>query len=238
MSTIHLLLCYSIPDEAVASSTACRLQYELAQPGAFPFALGQQNDVIAFTALAVAQAMLCAERDLSTALLVAVDRWIQPQQRRMGDVTLAGDAAAALLVERSDAPGLRLVEARTHPAKRHASGAGGSAFRWNVDEAAAAVLLLARELMSDHGWAQGTLGWVVEHNLNAVLASRVRCALAAVRACTIENGTADGYLSSADPLAGLHRLLGRRGLASGDRVLMWGASVHMEVACALFEVRS
>lgn len=227
-----ILYCHSSPDEALASSPACRLQHELKQPAAFPFALGQQGSVGVFTALTVAQAFLEAEPSSRFALIVAADRWLPPLRRSIDGLTVMSDAAGALLLGPPEGRGLDLVDVQVRDLRTAVSASPAELVAAMTDQSIA----LITDTLRTNRWEASDLRAIVLQGLNAELAARIREHIPApADVVLIEGGIEHGFLSAADAIAALDRLVSRGFLASSDRVLVWGGSPTGHIACALLQ---
>lgn len=224
-------------DDEISISPAVRLQHELGVPRAFPFAIAQQQGASFFMGLRVADAFLLGEPDNRRVLIACADRWTPPVPRRCGNFTLMGDGAGAVLVERDAGYGLEIL----HIANRTV-GQWSDPYRLTPESLAGlaggyadVVEDIIAEALAAAGLTQ--VRWVVRQNINRHLAERI------ARACgvggrgspcdEIDVGLDYGYLSSADTIAGVDRLLADPLLRDGDTVLLWGAALGGQFGCCI-----
>ncbi|WP_409364352.1 hypothetical protein [Burkholderia sp. Bp8990] len=94
------MFCHSSLNEHVSTTTAGRLRAVIGTP-CFPFSISQQQGASTFTALQLASDLLIAEPEIHTILIVAAEKWCSPFSRWTDQGIVQGDAAGAILVERS-----------------------------------------------------------------------------------------------------------------------------------------
>ncbi|KWA18867.1 hypothetical protein WT38_22775 [Burkholderia territorii] len=118
------MFCHSSLDEHVSTTTAGRLRAVIGTP-CFPFSVSQQQGSSTFTALQLASDLLIAEPEIHTILIVAAEKWCPPFSRWTEQGIVQGDAAGAILVERSGPTsyGLLVIDARASRLHRFATPA-------------------------------------------------------------------------------------------------------------------
>ncbi|MEX3916452.1 3-oxoacyl-ACP synthase [Paraburkholderia sp. BR10872] len=225
-----VMFCHSSLDQHVSTTIAGRLRAEIGTP-CFPFSVSQQHGVTALTALRLAADLLVAEPDVHTILIVAAEKWCPPFSRICGPDIVHGDAAGALLVERTHhgTGGLQLLDAaaRHVPAgiRRPAAGAADArtfTLRSMID------CLLAR-----HGLHRDAIGAVVGHPGSSSLTAAV-CELLD-RPCTEAPHQDCVHLGAAESIVRLAQELGRADYCRTHRVLLWGYGMGGFVGTALLE---
>lgn len=118
------MFCHSSLNEHVSTTTAGRLRAVIGTP-CFPFSISQQQGASTFTALQLASDLLIAEPEIHTILIVAAEKWCPPFSRWTDQGIVQGDAAGAILVERTrpTSCGLVVIDARASRLHRFATPA-------------------------------------------------------------------------------------------------------------------
>lgn len=106
------MVCHTSLENDFTISAACRLQAELRQ-GQVPFAIGQLQGATFLMALSLASDLLAGGSGQRIAI-AAAERWTPPFTRLIGQATLLGDGAGAVLLERGCNVGwmLRAIQGR------------------------------------------------------------------------------------------------------------------------------
>ncbi|MPV64790.1 3-oxoacyl-ACP synthase [Burkholderia sp. BE17] len=226
------MFCHSSLNEHVSTTTAGRLRAVISTP-CFPFSISQQQGASTFTALQLASDLLIAEPEIHTILIVAAEKWCRPFSRWTDQGIVQGDAASAILVERSRPAscGLMLIDARTSRLHRFSTAAPLTsrdirtdwvpALRSTID----AILLRQALQPNDLGTIVGTGIPRLDEAICRHLSRRVvefpdhRCA----------------HLGAAEPIVQLANVLESHDLPACDRILTCGIGLGGFVGCALFE---
>ena len=228
------LVCHTCLENDVTISAACRLQNEF-QQGRVPFALGQMQGASFLLALSVAADLMATSADTRT-VIAAAERWSWPYTRIVGNTTVLGDGAGAVMLERGCTKGwmLRAIRLQT-PAPstevyRHIIH--GAPLPLNVD----GLCALATDTLREAGCRPRDISILVPHCISRHLSDRVR------KRCGLHTawcGPADildgGYLGAAEVPVRLHRLLQQASTRPGERMLLWGLGFEGALAYAVFE---
>jgi len=227
-----IVFCHSSLDEHVSTTGAGRLCAEVGTP-CFPFSVSQQHGVSPFTALRLAADLLVAESDIHTILVVAAEKWCPPFSRLCGPGIVHGDAAGALLVERTDhgTGGLQLLDA----AARHVPvdicrRTGGT-----PDGRTSALLSMIESLLARHGLCHDELDEVVGHPGIPSLTAAVSDLLG--RPDTVVQHEHCVHLGAAESIVRLAQILNRAACGRRHRVLLWGYGTGGFIGTALLEMR-
>ncbi|EIF29061.1 3-oxoacyl-(acyl-carrier-protein) synthase III [Burkholderia sp. Ch1-1] len=227
-----IVFCHSSPDEHVPTTVAGRLCAEVGTP-CFPFSVSQQHGASPFTALRLASDLFIAEPDVHTILIVAAEKWRPPFSRMCGPDMVHGDAAGALLVERtSDATGgLHLLDA----AARHVPvdvrpRATGVPDAWTFT-----LLSMIDYLLARHGLRHGEIDEIVGHPGIPSLADAV-CEHFG-RPVSSAQHQVGIHLGAAESIVRLAQALSRAACLRHHRILLWGYGVSGFVGTALLEAR-
>ncbi|WP_261323584.1 beta-ketoacyl-[acyl-carrier-protein] synthase family protein [Burkholderia anthina] len=225
----QIIVCANSFEHDLALSCACRLHHALGSNRP-PFAIGQLHGVSSLMALETAIALMAADTQLSTVLIVAAERWRAPFSRRVGALAALSDGAAALLVARRPGPGwcVRRLSIQTpcvaYQPATEANYVDTVALAHAIGETCTSVELGSAEL-----------DWIVPAAINPCLIHEVsvRSALPAERIWADEN--APGCLGVADLPARLDGLLHSISPVSHQHMLVWSAGFQGQVGCALLE---
>jgi len=225
----QIIVCANSFEHDLALSCACRLHHALGSNRP-PFAIGQLHGVSPLMALETAMALMAADTQLSTMLIVAAERWRAPFSRRVGTLAALSDGAAALLVARHAAPGwcMRHLSIQTpcgaYPPATEANYVDTVALAHAISETCARVELGPAEL-----------DWIVPAAIDPQLIHEVsaRCGLPADRVWADED--APGCFGVADLPARLDGLLRSISPVSHQHMLVWSVGFQGQVGCALLE---
>ncbi|WP_322065106.1 3-oxoacyl-[acyl-carrier-protein] synthase III C-terminal domain-containing protein [Burkholderia ubonensis] len=229
------MFCHSSLNEHVSTTTAGRLRAVIGTP-CFPFSVSQQQGASTFTALQLASDLLIAEPEIHTILIVAAEKWCPPFSRWVDQGIAQGDAAGAILVERSRPAscGLVVIDARTSRLPRSAIHCPRSnadirtnwvpALRSTID-----AILLGHELQPND------IGTVVGAGINPRLNEAI-CRHLSRRVIEFPD-RGHAHLGAAEPIVQLANALDSRDLPTCERILTWGIGLGGFVGCALFESR-
>jgi 3-oxoacyl-[acyl-carrier-protein] synthase III len=225
-----IVFCHSSLDEHVSTTVAGRLCAEVGTP-CFPFSVSQQHGVSPFTALRLAADLLVAEPDIHTILVVAAEKWCPPFSRICGISMVHGDAAGAMLVERTD-PGtgdvhLLDVAARHVPVdicRRTGGTPDGRTF---------ALLSMIESLLARHGLHDGNVNDVVGHPGIPSLTAAVSDLLG--RPDTGVQHEHCVHLGAAESIVRLAQVLNSAACGRTHRVLLWGYGTGGFIGTALLE---
>lgn len=228
------MFCHSSLNEHMSTTIAGRLRAVIGTP-CFPFSISQQQGASTFTALQLAGDLLIAEPEIHTILIVAAEKWCPPFSRWTDQGIVQGDAAGAILVERSRPAscGLMVIDARASRLHRFSTPAPLTSpdihtdwvptLRSTID----AMLLRHKRQPNDLGTVVGAGIPRLDEDICRHLSRRVvefpdRC---------------HAHLGAAEPIVQLACALESHDLPVCDRVLMWGIGLGGFVGCALFESR-
>ncbi|WP_175760187.1 3-oxoacyl-ACP synthase [Burkholderia anthina] len=227
------MFCHSSLNEHVSTTTAGRLRAVIGAP-CFPFAVSQQQGASIFTALQLASDLLIAEPEINTILIVAAEKWCAPFSRWTDQGIVQGDAAGAILVERSGPAscGMMVIDARASRLHRLATPALHSsqdirtdlvpALRSTID-----AILLRHELEPND---VGTLiGAGIDPQLDEAICRHLS------RRLVEFSDRRRAYLGAAEPIVQLADVLESHDLSVCERILTWGVGLGGFVGCALFE---
>jgi 3-oxoacyl-[acyl-carrier-protein] synthase III len=225
-----IMFCHSSLDENVSTTTAGRLCAELGL-SCFPFSVSQQQGASVFTALRLAADLFIAEPDVHTILIVAAEKWRPPFSRLAGPDIVLGDAAGALLVERTShrAGGLQLLDASTRrvPADTARRATAAS------DARTVALLSMIEFLLARHCLRHDEIDEIVGHPGLPSLTGAV-CNLLD-RLNTEEHHQHCVHLGAAESIVRLAQTLSRAACRRTHRVLLWGFGIGGFVGAALLE---
>ncbi|WP_072445061.1 MULTISPECIES: 3-oxoacyl-[acyl-carrier-protein] synthase III C-terminal domain-containing protein [Burkholderia] len=225
----QIIVCANSFEHDLALSCACRLHHALGSNRS-PFAIGLLHGVSPLMALDAAMALMAADTQLSTILIVAAERWRAPFSRRVGALAVLSDGAAALLVARRPGPGWCV----RHLSIQTPCGAYPLATETNyVDTVTLAHVIGETCARVELGPAE--LDWIVPAAINPRLIHEVsvRCALPAERVWADED--APGCFGVADLPVRLDGLLRSIAPVSHQHMLVWSAGFQGQVGCALLE---
>ncbi|AOK19195.1 hypothetical protein WL51_23045 [Burkholderia ubonensis] len=227
------MFCHSSLNEHVSTTTAGRLRAVIGAP-CFPFSISQQQGASTFTALQLASDLLIAEPEIHTILIVAAENWRPPFSRWTDQGIVQGDAAGAILIERSGPAscGLMVIDARASRLRRLATPASLSSLDIGTDWLAA-LRSTIDAILHRHALQPNDLGTVVGGGFNPHLDAAIcrylnrRAIESPSRGCV--------HLGAAEPIAQLTDTLKSRDLPMRGRILMWDIGLSGFVGCALFE---
>jgi len=227
-----VMFCHSSPDEHVSTTIAGRLCAEVGTQ-CFPFSLSQQHGVSPFTALRLASDLFVAEPDVHTILVVAAEKWCPPFSRICGPGIVHGDAAGALLVERTDhrTSGLQLLDAAARHVPVNICGRASA----SLDARTFALLSMIESLLARHGLRHGEIDEVVGHPGIPSLTDAV-CDLLGRPDTGVQHEHCV-HLGAAESIVRLAHTLTRAACCGTHRVLLWGHGMGGFVGTALLEAR-
>jgi 3-oxoacyl-[acyl-carrier-protein] synthase III len=230
-----VIFCHSGLNEQVSTTTAGRLCAVLGEHP-FSFSIAQQQGASVFSALRLASDLLVAEAELRAILIVAAEKWCHPFARRIGHWTLQGDAAGAMLLERSPSsmPGLRLLATVVQPLCRADAPFGLPMSLTDTNDIFASPLIaLIDTLLRQRGLRPGDIAAVIAHRVNQPLIDVVTQRLGLPH----DDGVAHrrAYLGSAECIVRLAETLDTAQWAHGAPLLAWGVGLGGYVSCALLE---
>jgi hypothetical protein len=226
-----IAFCHSSLDEHVSTTVAGRLCAEAGTP-CFPFSVSQQHGASPFTALRLASDLFVAEPAVHAILIVAAEKWCPPFSRMCGPGIVHGDAAGALLVERTgDATvGLHLLDAAARHVpvdiRRRTVGAPDP---WRFTLLSMIDFLLAR-----HGLRCDEIEEIVGHSGQPSLADAVSEHFGRPGA-TLQHEVAI-HLGAAESIVRLAQTLSRTACLR-HRMLLWGYGISGFVGTALLKTR-
>lgn len=227
-----IMFCHSSLDEHISATVAGRLCAEVGTP-CFPFSVSQQHGASVLTALRLASDLFVAEPDIHTILIVAAEKWCPPFSRMSGPDIVQGDAAGALLVERTDhgPGGLQLLDAAT----RHISAHSGRRATATPDARTFTLLSMIGFFLARHGLRPDDIDEVVGHPGIPSLSNAVRRFLG--RPDVVVQHQVCVHLGAAEPIVRLTRVPGSTDRHRKRRVLLWGFGTGGFVGAALLEIR-
>ena len=227
------IFCHSSLNEHVSTTIAGRLRAVIGTP-CFPFSVSQQQGASTFTALQVAGDLLVAEPAIHTILIVAAEKWCRPFSRWTDQGIVQGDAAGALLVERSRPAscGLTVIDARASSLRRLSTLAALASSDIRTDWVPALRSAIDAILLR-HALQPNDLGTVVGAGIDPRLDEAIcrhlgRRVIECPDHCRV-------YLGAAEPIVQLADALESHDRPVCDRILMWGIGLGGFVGCALFE---
>ncbi|ABE36322.1 3-oxoacyl-[acyl-carrier-protein] synthase III C-terminal domain-containing protein [Paraburkholderia xenovorans] len=225
-----IVFCHSSLDEHVSTTVAGRLCAEVGTP-CFPFSISQQHGVSPFTALRIASDLFIAEPDIHTILIVAAEKWRPPFSRMCGPGIVHGDAAGALLIERTHQGGtnLQLLDAAT----RHVPVDIGIRASGIPDTPTSALTSMIDFLLARHDLRHEDIDEVVGHPGIPSLTRSVgellnRPAARAQHAVCV-------HLGAAESIVRLAQTLTRGTFRQRHRMLLWGYGIGGSVGTVLLE---
>ncbi|WP_185735966.1 3-oxoacyl-ACP synthase [Burkholderia cepacia] len=227
------MFCHSSLNEHVSTTTAGRLRAVIGAP-CFPFAVSQQQGASTFTALQLASDLLIAEPEIRTILIVAAEKWCAPFSRWADQGIAQGDAAGAILVERSGPAscGLMVIDARASRLHRLATPAPPSIQDIRTDWVRALRSTIDAILLR-HALQPNDVGTVVGAGIDPQLDEAV-CHHLSRRLIEFSDHRR-ANLGAAEPIVQLANVLESRDLPLCERILTWGVGLGGFVGCALFE---
>ncbi|PAJ86143.1 3-oxoacyl-ACP synthase [Burkholderia ubonensis] len=227
------MFCHSSLNEHVSTTTAGRLRAVIGAP-CFPFAVSQQQGASTFTALQLASDLLIAEPEIRTILIVAAEKWCSPFSRWTDQGIAQGDAAGAILVERSGPAscGLMVIDARASRLHRLATPAPPSIQDIRTDWVRALRSTIDAILLR-HALQPNDVGTVVGAGIDPPLDEAI-CRHLSRRLIEFSDRRR-AYLGAAEPIVQLADVLESHDLPVCERILTWGVGLGGFVGCALFE---
>lgn len=225
----QIIVCSTSFEHDLALSCAGRLHHELASRRA-PFAIGQLQDVSFATALDLTLAMMDADIELNTVLIVAAERWLPPFSRYVDLHTLLADGAAAALVTRHPTPGWRV---RGLTICTPATPSSSSVIATPVN---CATLMGAINKALARAACQATqMDWIVPAKTDNRLLRSIRTHgdLPLERIWLADD--TPGYLCAAHTPARLDSLTRAVSPRDGQHLLVWSTGFHSQVACAILQ---
>ncbi|RQR25032.1 3-oxoacyl-ACP synthase [Burkholderia sp. Bp9142] len=227
------MLCHSSLNEHVSTTTAGRLRAVIGAP-CFPFAVSQQQGASTFTALQLASDLLIAEPEIHTILIVAAEKWCSPFSRWTDQGIVQGDAAGAILVERSGPAscGLVVIDARANRLHRLTTSAPLSNQAIRTDWVRALRSTIDAILLR-HALQPNDVGTVVGAGIDPQLDEAICRHLG--RSLIEFSDRRRAYLGAAEPIVQLANVFESHDLPVCERILTWGIGLGGFVGCALFE---
>ncbi|WP_175832888.1 3-oxoacyl-ACP synthase [Burkholderia cenocepacia] len=227
------MFCHSSLNEHVSTTTAGRLRAVIGTP-CFPFSVSQQQGASTFTALQLASDLLIAEPEIHTILIVAAEKWCPPFSRWTDRGIVQGDAAGAILVERSGLAscGLMVIDARASRLHRLATPAPLSSLDIRTDWVPA-LRSTIDAILRRHELQPNDIGTVVGAGMDPQLDEAI-CRHLSRRVIEFSDRRC-AHLGAAEPIVQLANVLESHDLSVCDRILTWGIGLGGFVGCALFE---
>ncbi|PAK12540.1 hypothetical protein CJO66_22015 [Burkholderia ubonensis] len=227
------MFCHSSLNEHVSTTTAGRLRAVIGAP-CFPFAVSQQQGASTFTALQLASDLLIAEPNIRTILIVAAEKWRAPFSRWTDQGIAQGDAAGAILVERSGPAscGLMVIDARASRLHRLETPVPLSSQDIRPDWVRALRSTIDAILLR-HALQPNDVGTVVGAGIDPPLDEAI-CRHLGRRLIEFSDHRRTN-LGAAEPIVQLANVLESHDLPMGERILTWGVGLGGFVGCALFE---
>ncbi|HDR9882456.1 TPA: 3-oxoacyl-ACP synthase [Burkholderia cenocepacia] len=225
----QIIVCSTSFEHDLALSCAGRLHHELASRRA-PFAIGQLQDVSFATALDLTLAMMDADIELNTVLIVAAERWLPPFSRYVELHTLLADGAAAALVTRHPTPGWRV---RGLTICTPGTPSNSSVISTPVN---CATLMGAINKALARAACQATqMDWIVPAKTDNRLLRSIRThgGLPLERIWLADD--TPGHLCAAHTPARLDSLTRAVSPRDGQHLLVWSTGFHGQVACAILQ---
>ncbi|RKE39523.1 3-oxoacyl-[acyl-carrier-protein] synthase III [Paraburkholderia sp. BL23I1N1] len=227
-----IVFCHSSLDEHVSTTVAGRLCAGIGTP-CFPFSVSQQHGVSPFTALRLASDLFVAEPEVHTILVVGAEKWRPPFSRICGPDIVHGDAAGALLVERTDygTGGLHLLDV----AARHVPGDISRRVARVSDARTFTLLSMIEFLLARHALRHSEIDEVVGHPGIPSL-TRAVCNLLGRQDAGAQHRHCI-HLGAAESIVCLARAPRRTPCRRTHRMLLWGYGIGGFVGAALLEAR-
>ncbi|SAL44567.1 3-oxoacyl-ACP synthase [Caballeronia sordidicola] len=225
-----IAFCHSSLDEHVSTTVAGRLCAEVGTP-CFAFSVSQQHGASPFTALRLASDLFIAEPDVHTILIVAAEKWSPPFSRLYGPDMVHGDAAGAVLVERTGGAtgGLQLLDVAVRhvpvDVRRRATGV--------PDARTFTLLSMIDFLLARHGLRHREIDEIVGQPCVPSLADAVRGHFGRPDATVLHQVSI--HLGAADSIVRLAQALRRAACLRPPRMLLWGYGIGGFVGTALLE---
>ncbi|KWH00961.1 hypothetical protein WL94_36295 [Burkholderia cepacia] len=228
------MFCHSSLNEHVSTTIAGRLRAVIGAP-CFPFSVSQQQGASTFTALQLASDLLIAEPEIYTILIVAAEKWCPPFSRWTDQGIVQGDAAGAILVERSrpTSCGLMVIDSRASRLHRFATPAPLSSLDIRTDWLPALRSTIDTILLR-HALQPSDLGTVVGAGIDPQLDEAI-CRHLSRRVVEFSD-RCRAHLGAAEPIVQLSDVLESHDLPVCDRILTWGIGLGGFVGCALLEL--
>jgi 3-oxoacyl-[acyl-carrier-protein] synthase III len=227
------MFCHSSLNEHVSTTIAGRLRAVVGTP-CFPFSVSQQQGASTFTALQLASDLLIAEPEIHTILIVAAEKWSPPFSRWTDQGIVQGDAAGAILVERSRPAscGLVVIDARASRLHRVATSAPLSGLDIRTDWVPA-LRSTIDAILRRHELQPNDIGTVVGAGIDRQLDEAI-CRHLSRRVVEFSD-RCRSHLGAAEPIVQLANALESHDLSVCDRILTWGIGLGGFAGCALFE---
>ncbi|MCW3675960.1 3-oxoacyl-ACP synthase [Burkholderia cenocepacia] len=225
----QIIVCSTSFEHDLALSCAGRLHHELASRRP-PFAIGQLQDVSYATALDLTLAMMDADTELNTVLIVAAERWLPPFSRYVDLHTRLADGAAAALLTRHPTPGWRV---RGLTICTPATPSSSSVIATPVDSA---TLIGAINKALARAACQATqMDWIVPATTDNRLLRSIRAHgdLPLERIWLADD--TPGHLCAAHTPARLDSLTRAVSPRDGQHLLVWSTGFHGQVACSILQ---
>ncbi|AIO44841.1 3-oxoacyl-ACP synthase [Burkholderia cenocepacia] len=225
----QIIVCSTSFEHDLALSCAGRLHHELASRRA-PFAIGQLQDVSFATALDLTLAMMDADIELNTVLIVAAERWLPPFSRYVDLHTLLADGAAAALVTRHPTPGWR-VRGLTICTPGTPSSSSVIATPVNC----ATLMGAINKALARAACRATQMDWIVPAKTDNRLLRSIRThgGLPLERIWLADD--TPGHLCAAHTPARLDSLTRAVSPRDGQHLLVWSTGFHGQVACAILQ---
>ena len=224
---------HSTLNQQLMASTPCRLQHELELKNAFAFAVAEKGSNASLMALKIASEMLATETDLNTILLIGSEKHVEPYKRLLGNMTIRGDSASAMIVRRQSA--------RFHPLglsvydfpKRCDSDKCDYYLNFLVDQAA----FILNEILAELNFEWGQITLVIPPNFSLLFARLLSKRLGiSERNIYSENISRFGYLTTSDLVVNLVNASNEGRIKSGDVFLAVNIDLDHSVGCVVFEL--
>lgn len=227
-----IMFCHTAPGEHVPATTVGRMCEETGA-SCLAFSISQQQGASVFTALRLACDLLVAEPDVRAIAVIAAEKWYPPFTRRATCGVIQGDAAGALLIERTahETGGMRILDAETCRVRRDTSSDAAEG-----NESWASTLTgLIELLLTRNGLRCDQIDHAVGHHGMPSLSDAVRSCLG--RPIMHERPEGCVHLGAAESIVRLAQRPGCLAPRHDCRTLLWGFGAGGFVGAALLEAR-
>jgi 3-oxoacyl-[acyl-carrier-protein] synthase III len=225
---------HSTLNQIPMASTPCRLQHELELRNAYAFAVAEKGGNASLLSLKIACEMLAAEADINTILLIGSEKHVEPYKRTLGNITVRGDSASAMVVRRQSD--------RCHPL---CLAVYDFPERWNSDKGdqylnnflADQAALILNETLAELNFEWSQIALVIPPNFSQffvrLLGERLRISEKNIYS---KNISRFGYLTTSDLVVNLVSASNEERIKSGDIVLAVTIDLDHSIGCVAFEL--